>query len=82
MPAAPAANEPRTQPTMSEYCLNWPSWPINENTPEPKLGVDWSTFELPDVIEITCRGMFVDWLEGGTSEDAPDPKSSCRKRVP
>ena len=21
---------------MCQYCLNWPAWPINQDTPEPK----------------------------------------------
>ena len=60
---------------MCEFCLKSP-WPINEGTkpeliaepipdPEPE-----TTFELPEVITITCQGLD---LEGLFKLDTPNP---------
>ena len=68
---------------MCKYCLNWPAWPINQDTPEPKpeliaepipeleaealrealerLISEDKAFEVPELITVTCRGMYADW---------------------
>ena len=66
---------------MCKYCLNWPAWPINQDTPEPKpelIAEPIRELEAEALREAVERLISEDGIRGTRGDHSHLPRHVCR----